>query len=157
MAWRRFVAAGVAIALSGVLQELAAGAERPGPSATHRCHCPKGKHECACPTCRSAGQEHRRAGAIVDVSALPPCHRAAALAAARREAGETDHLPAGPGLRSACESPEERLGAPPGREPLLLAAPTSSLPALAGRIPPAASSRPLERSLTPEPPPPRPA
>lgn len=148
----RALAALVALGLSGVpalSSELASG----GHAAGHRCRCPRGQHDCACPVCRSAARAARRAG----IADLPPCHRAAALDALAREDAEAGQGRPGatPCLRSACDGPEERLPTAAGQELFVL--PSRALPTSPGLMAliPATAGTGRSRARAPETPPPR--
>lgn len=148
----RVLAALVALGLSGVpalTSEHATG----GHAAGHRCRCPRGQHDCACPACRSAARAARRAG----VAALPPCHRARALEALAREDAEPAQGRSGaaPCLRSACDGPGERLPTPTAQELFVL--PSRALRTSRGWMARlrATAGTGRERARAPETPPPR--
>jgi hypothetical protein len=148
---RRILAAIVALGLSGLPALVDHTGE--GHVAQHRCRCPAGKHDCACPVCRSAARSARRAG----LAALPSCCRSrAAEAIAREEAEEQRRAPAdAPCLRSSCDRSDELFPTAQGRELVVL--PTSEPPRTPGWmvrvLGPAGTA--VSRPLEPEIPPPR--
>ena len=116
----------------------------------HRCTCRHGpERACTCGTCRRAAARAR----LAEAEKQPPCHRAAARAAAARESGERA-LP-GPCLKGTCGAPEQHRAAVAGVEPFTLPGPVApEAPRLAGLVPaaPEAPRRNLPRAPPRQPP-----
>lgn len=155
----RILAALVALGLSGAPALLEHG--KTARLATHRCHCPAGRHDCKCPVCHAA-HTARATGEVeaaqhAEIEKLPPCHRAKAVATlARAPAEEQRPVPvAAPGLRSGCDGPEERLPTSTAQELFVVpGAPVLCAPGFARRLTaPAGTS--VARPQVPELPPPR--
>lgn len=160
----RILAALVALGLSGAPALLEHG--KTARLATHRCHCPAGRHDCKCPVCHGAhaaaareldGASDAGDGRGAELDQLPPCHRAKALEAlARRQAEDRRPEPLdGPGLRSGCDGPEERLPTSTAQELFVVpGAPALRASGFAWRVPaPVAAG--VARPQVPELPPPR--
>jgi hypothetical protein len=121
--------------------------------AGHRCTCRHGpERACTCGTCRRAAARAR----LAEAEKLPPCHRAAALAAAARESPKSeDRALPGPCLTGTCGAPEQHRAVIAGVEPFTLPRPEAlEAPRLAGPVPAAAevARRDLPRSPPRQPP-----
>jgi len=109
----RVVALFVALALSGAMPQMGAVAHE----REHRCTCHHAPGEvCSCPGCRRAAADVRMA----QLADLPPCHRAAAIAAMEREEREEREPPPGTAvIEGCCDSPERHWMALQGSGPYL--------------------------------------
>lgn len=147
LAVSRLGAALVALALTG-LPRVATPGQAPG---VHRCTCKAhGAHECTCPVCQAAAA---RAARLADAERLPPCHRAAAIAEAQRQAAGPQA--SGPCLRGSCGLPEQPRATPAGIEPFLIPIATGiAAPSPAGQ-PAGQQAAPRAVPREPETPPPR--
>jgi hypothetical protein len=115
----------------------------------HRCHCHHGPGEvCTCGACARAAAKARRA----DVEKLPPCHRAAALAALEREQRGPPRTAT---MTGCCGAPEGLKSGLVTRDPCLPpTAPVQPAPGRDGQ-PVEASASAREVPLVPATPPPR--
>jgi len=138
----------VAMCLAGAARS-AGGVVAPR-AAAHRCTCKAhgADHECSCPVCQAAAVAAR----LADAEKVPPCHREAARAAARKEPRSERQAPC---VTGSCGSPEERRATASGLEPFpLLRRSALPLPQPAGLVS-VVACREREAPRAPETPPPR--